>query len=455
MNHPPTRRQTVISMFRNEFHSLSCLCLMGLLWIAPNASAQEPSNKVTFDDHVQPVLRAKCFACHNPNKKSGGLDLTTYANLLQGGASGAVIEPGDAGASYLYMLVTHESEPYMPPMSPKLPDETLKVIGDWIDGGALENAGSKAMVRKPKASLALGDVSQGRPETPAMPPRLELEPVVHTERTAVVPSMATSPWSPLLAVAGQEQVLLFHSQSLQLLGALPFPEGTPHVLKFSRNGELLLAGGGRGGASGKVVVWQVATGDRVMEVGDELDAVLAADISADQAYIALGGPQRLVKIYSTKDGSLLHEIKKHTDWVCALEFSPDGVLLATADRNGGVHVWEAHTARDYLTLNGHTNAVFGLSWRADSNVLATGSEDGAVRLWEMENGREIKKWVRMAAWLPWNSLATAECGPLDVIAQRDCGTRTVRKSTPCPDSAILASAPRFAMRPIVDSRRIG
>ena len=54
------------------------------------------------------------------------------------------------------------------------------------------------------------------------------------------------------------------------------------MLKFSRNGGLLLAGGGRGGQSGKVVVWDVKTGKRIFEVGNEPDAVLAADISADQ-----------------------------------------------------------------------------------------------------------------------------------------------------------------------------
>ena len=64
--------------------------------------------------------------------------------------------------------------------------------------------------------------------------------------------------------------------------------------------------------------------------------MLAADISADQTQIALGGPSKVIRIYSTKDGQLLREIKKHTDWVTALEYSPDGVLLATGDRSSGL-----------------------------------------------------------------------------------------------------------------------
>ncbi len=219
-----------------------------------------------------------------------------------------------------------------------------------------------------------------------------LEPAFHMARPPMARSLATSPWAPLVAVTSQRQVLLYNTTTLDLVGVLPFPEGQPNVVRFSRDGRLLLAGGGRPAASGKVVVWDVTTGERVFEVGKEFDAVLAADISPDHKRIALGGPQRLVRVYSTETGELQYEITKHTDWVLAIEFSPDGVLLATADRNGGLCVWEAETGHEYLTLNGHTAAVNAVSWRSDSNVLASASEDATLRLWEMENGKPVKNW---------------------------------------------------------------
>ncbi|HMC10805.1 MAG TPA: hypothetical protein VKH44_05925, partial [Pirellulaceae bacterium] len=212
-------------------------------------------------------------------------------------------------------------------------------------------------------------------------------------------SIATSPWAPLAAIASQRQVLLYNTTTLDLVGVYPFPEGQPNVVRFSRDGRLLLAGGGRPAASGKVVVWDITTGERVYEVGKELDVVLAADISADHKRIALAGPQRVVKIYSTETGQILHEMAKHTDWVLAAEFSPDGVLLATADRNGGLCVWEADTGHEYLTLAGHTGAVNAVSWRGDSNILASASEDATLRLWEMENGTPVKNWNAKAPLL--------------------------------------------------------
>src|SRR5262249_20516558 len=137
--------------------------------------------------------------------------------------------------------------------------------------------------------------SAGKPVgPPAMPENLATEPAVVSPRPTAVVAMASSPWAPLVAVGGHKQVLLYHSATRHLLGVLPFPEGTIHVLRFSRNAGLLLAGGGRGGQSGLAVAWDVKTGKRVFEIGKEYDAVLAADISPDHGLVALGGPSKIL-----------------------------------------------------------------------------------------------------------------------------------------------------------------
>ncbi len=369
--------------------SLCSLCLCGA-----TAPAQTKTNYV---DHVLPILRDSCIGCHGADKKRGGLAVHTFTELMQGGSSGAVVKPGDPDGSRLFLLMAHKAEPVMPPKSPKLEQAKLDVVAKWIAEGALENSGSKAVVTKPSTDIGLSSIVRGKPAVPPLPTKpLTLEPVLRTAKANAITALASSPWAPLVALGGQKQVLLYNSDTLDLVGVLPFPEGVPHVLKFSRNGSLLLAGGGRGGKSGKVVLWKVATGERVITLGDETDAVLAADISADQTQVALGGPAKMIRIYSTKDGSLIREIKKHTDWIYALEYSPDGVLLATADRGGGLFVWEAHTGREYFSLRGHTAAITSLSWRLDSNVLASISEDTTLRLWEMENGGQIKSWAAHA-----------------------------------------------------------
>lgn len=355
------------------------------------ADATKKEEKITYVDHVLPVFRARCGSCHNANDRRGGLVLDQYAAMMTGGSSGAVIEPGDGEFSYLWLLVNHEDTPKMPPNADKLPEAELALIKKWIDQGALENSGSVANIKK-KASLAKIEVSTERPAEIAMPLAYLGEPVHVLEASNAVTALATSPWAPILAVSGYQQIGLYDSRTLESLGTLPFPEGQPQILKFSRNGALLIAGGGRGGQVGNVVVYDVKTGERKTVVGNEYDEVLAADISPDQSLIALGGPKKMLRVYSTATGELVYENKKHTDWVTAIEFSPDGVLLASADRSNGLIIWEAESGNLFYDLQGHKGAITDVSWRPDSNVVGSASEDGTVKLWEMINGGNIKSW---------------------------------------------------------------
>ncbi|MFN0055269.1 MAG: c-type cytochrome domain-containing protein [Planctomycetales bacterium] len=373
------------------------VCL-AILVAVPGAGARAeeapPAEKINFQDHVLPIFRAKCGTCHGAGQAKGGLVLESFSATIQGGASGVVVEAGDLDASRLWALVTHKEQPAMPPKEPKLPDETLAIIKKWIEGGALETKESQPKIKK-KATLTLSttDISGDKPAgPPPMPENLSTEPLVVSPRGNAVTALAASPWAPLAAVSGHRQVLLYNLDDQTLAGVLPFPEGTVHVLRFSRNGSLLLAGGGRGGQSGRVVVFDVKTGSRVFEIGAEPEVILAADISPNHGQIALGGPKKMVRVYSTADGEQMFEMKKHTDWITAVEFSPDGVLLATGDRSNGLVVWEANTGREFYVLNGHGAAVTGVSWRVDSNILASASEDTTLRLWEMNNGSQVKAW---------------------------------------------------------------
>jgi WD40 repeat protein len=311
---------------------------------------------------------------------------------MAGGSSGEVVLPGDLASSRLWALVSHAEEPKMPPRQDKLASAKLDIISKWIEGGAPENAGSKVVVKK-SALAAVATSAVGKPAgPPPMPVGLLKQPVLYTKRPGQITALASSPWAPLVAVAGQKQVSLYQPESGELLGILPFPEGIPHVLRFSRNGSVLLAAGGHGGQSGSAVLFDVKTGQRMATVGEETDAVLAADVNATQTLVALGGPSRVVRIFSAQTGELMHQIRKHTDWIYAVEFSPDGKLLATADRSGGLSVWEAETAREVLDLRGHKGAVFDVSWRLDSGILASAGEDASIKLWDLNEGKTLKSW---------------------------------------------------------------
>lgn len=358
------------------------------------ASVLAEEKKVTYEDDVIPILRARCANCHNMEKARADLNVMSYQAVLQGGSSGEVLAAGDASASKFFQVMNHQAEPKMPPNSPKMPDAELATIKAWIDGGLIENKGGKAKAsKKPKVDIGLASAPVGKPAQPIpLPTELLLEPVLRTPRDGAVTTIASNPWAPLVAVGSPKQVTLYNSDTLDIVGVLAFPEGEPHVLKFSRNGRLLLVAGGVGGKSGRAVLFDFQTGKRIVEVGEEFDAILAADISGDQQQIAIGGSTKLVKIYSTETGEIVHTIKKHTDWITAIEYSPDSVLLASGDRAGGLIVWESHSGREFYTLLGHQNRITDVTWRADSNVVASASEDGTIRLFEMFNGTQAAAW---------------------------------------------------------------
>ncbi len=349
--------------------------------------------KITYQDHILPLIEANCSKCHNADKKKADLDLTSYQGALQGSGSGPVVVSGNPDSSKLWKAITHAEEPNMPPNRPKLPEKELTIFKQWIAGGLLESASGKA-VPAPKAGVDLTIVTttSSRPEgLPPMPKDLPPEPIYHGVRGTAITGLAASPWAPLIAVAGHQQVLLFNPETLALLGALAFPEGDPVHIAFSPNAKLLLASGGRGAASGRVALWDVLTGKRLATPGQEYDSILSADIRNDQSQVAFGGPTRLVKLV-TPAGELQHKLKKHTDWVTAVAFSPNGKVLATADRNGGVILWDPDNGQELFMLTGHKSSITALSWRDDSKLLASASEDGSVKLWEPQEGKQIKSW---------------------------------------------------------------
>ncbi|MCA9125585.1 MAG: hypothetical protein KDB22_00805 [Planctomycetales bacterium] len=373
--------------------------LFTLLFLSPlaaisNAAETGDTKMINFEDHIKPILREHCTSCHSESDKESDLALDSYGATLAGGSSGEVVVEGNSSSSRLFALVSHAERPFMPPDQDAIPKEQISLLKTWIEQGMPENSGSKIKRSNAIANAMLGTVSQGKPDgPPPMPEHLLSQPVRETARSAAIAAMAASPWAPLIAVGGQEQVVLYHAENGELLGVIPFPEGEPHALTFTRDGQQLLIAGGRHSQSGCAVLVDIKTGVRITKVGDELDIVLAADISPDKSRIALAGPQRIIRIYDSVSGELLLSLKKHTDWIFAVRYSPDGVLLASGDRSNGLVVWEADTGLIYCDLAGHKGEVRSVDFRADSNVLASGSLDGTIKLWDMIESKEIKSWA--------------------------------------------------------------
>ncbi len=90
----------------------------------------------TFEADVQPIFAAKCVMCHGAAPQ-GKLDLRTQQSVLNGGASGPAVLPGESAKS---LLLTKVVTRQMPPGSAKLTDAEIDRIRIWIDKGLAPEA---------------------------------------------------------------------------------------------------------------------------------------------------------------------------------------------------------------------------------------------------------------------------------------------------------------------------
>lgn len=95
---------------------------------------------LVFEDMIIPIMDKKCMSCHNSNKTKGGLILTSYEDILQGGKSEhPTLKPGDLGQSELYqrVMLPRDDDKHMPPDG-KVPltQEEVTLLEWWITNGA-------------------------------------------------------------------------------------------------------------------------------------------------------------------------------------------------------------------------------------------------------------------------------------------------------------------------------
>jgi hypothetical protein len=112
--------------------------------------SQSPIADGSEDDYaasVKGVLSARCYACHGALKQESDLRLDTVSKLLAGGASGAIVVPGQAGESEILRRVSSTDDAErMPPEGKPLTADEILALTRWINDGANGPADEKPEV---------------------------------------------------------------------------------------------------------------------------------------------------------------------------------------------------------------------------------------------------------------------------------------------------------------------
>ncbi|HVS39401.1 MAG TPA: DUF1553 domain-containing protein [Gemmataceae bacterium] len=92
-----------------------------------------------FERDVLPILKDRCFSCHDGHNRTAGLRLDVKARALKGGESGKpAVVPGDSGKSELIRRVTSTDDAVaMPYKSDRLSAAQIQTLRSWIDAGAV------------------------------------------------------------------------------------------------------------------------------------------------------------------------------------------------------------------------------------------------------------------------------------------------------------------------------
>jgi len=102
------------------------------------ASVSDVNTLNAYDDIVLPILKQKCYSCHNAGKKKGDFMMSSQEGLLKGGKAGQSIVAGKPKESSLIgrIHLPLEDDEHMPPKGKKqLSKQEVRLLEWWIETG--------------------------------------------------------------------------------------------------------------------------------------------------------------------------------------------------------------------------------------------------------------------------------------------------------------------------------
>jgi len=244
----------------------------------------------------------------------------------------------------------------------------VRTIAFSADGATLAGAGHDNTV-------SLWDVRTGREDGPAF-----------AGNVGIVRTLAFRPHSGVMASAAEGTILLWDVAGRQVVGRLE--QGSPvDSVAFTPDGKRLAAAS----EDGRVVVWDVDSGQRVSDVVGHSDQARTVAISPDGDLLASGGNDKAVVLWDLHTLTRVGEpLLGHAERIFSLSFSADSRTLASGSRDHRVVLWDVATRRPVEPpLTGHSDSIRSVAFGPDPRTLVTGSDDGTVGLWRLDAGPRL------------------------------------------------------------------
>jgi len=115
------------------------MLVISLGFAAPPTPREMPdliNEKIDFATDIKPILQKNCTKCHSNGKSKGGFSIDHVHSVEAGGDSGPAIVKGKGSASLLVkLLLSNDSDEFMPPKGDRLPLNEVALLRAWIDQG--------------------------------------------------------------------------------------------------------------------------------------------------------------------------------------------------------------------------------------------------------------------------------------------------------------------------------
>ena len=358
-----------MNILRLKFTSYLIVYLLCFVMLLPFVAADNHAGDtpVSYHSQIVPILKRSCQGCHHPGDPNGGLIVTTYTDLKQGGMAGdATIIPGKPDDSLIIELISGD-EPAMPQNMEPLSAEEVELFRRWILEGAHDDTPAE-----------VDDLGDGDYPVYTVPP--------------VVTALAYSPDGSTLAVSGVREVLLYDTVNFELKARLVGKARRIESLTYTTDGKILGVASGSPAQFGEVQLWDTATNTLIKAIRSSYDTIYGLSFSPDASRVAFGCSDQTVRVLSIEDEKERIKFDNHSDWVFGTVFSTDGSHFVSAGRDTALKLVEVDTGSFVDDINSSNKGYGEINTIArhptEDQVLSAG-EDRIPRLYKIF--REIRR----------------------------------------------------------------
>jgi len=218
-------------------------------------------------------------------------------------------------------------------------------------------------------------------------------------------ALAFSPDGSILAEGRYSgtDVLLRDVRSRKVLHTLRNSEKSHmyvNSLAFTSDGRWLAAVSAAGprGAEGRVLVWDVGTGNLQREILLPMMGLQQVAVSADGQWLAAAGTDCIIKVWNLKTGApVQNESIGNEESIISIHLTPDGRTAVTGGNDGTLRFWDAGTGKQKRLFR-HGYWVRGTALSPDGGLLVSSSLDDSLRVCETSTGNERFRLAGHGEW---------------------------------------------------------